>query len=374
MGSALTISVKKLAPSTLERKLRKVDWRDLGFGEEKTAHMLVAKYANGKWGDPEVVGRRKLQVDPYATVFNYGGAFFEGSKAFRWKDGSINLFRIDQNAKRFNESAARLKMPQLPEEYFIEGIKELVKTDKDFVPNVDISGKGSSLYIRPVMIGTTESLKVKEPSEALLYIVLSPSGPYFTGGFKPVPILVEEKYTRAAEGGTGAAKAAGNYAGSFLPAAKAREQECAQVLYLDAKKRSWMEEVGAMNVFTIDSDGVYQTPTLDRGTILPGITRASILELLEDEEIRTETGITMTREKDMKIKKVLKGIKKGEVGVVGGIGTAASVVQIASLRYKGKNHPIGDGKIHPSVQSLHDIMNGIQYGKREDYGWMQKVV
>lgn len=377
------VTVRPQHDRNIARAKEAIEWQRLGFGQYFSPHMLTVRYSHGKWHRPLVGPRKRLSIDPAAVVLNYGQAVFEGAKAFRWNDGSVRMFRPEENANRLSESGQRLCVPHLPEEIYLGGLETLLDLDRDFVPDSAISGDGSSMYIRAVVIGTTASLGVKPAKDFLFYAILSPSGSYFTEGFKPLSIMVTEEYSRAAFGGSGRSKAAGNYAPTLLVLTEAKEKGCSQVLFLEARRKldgsdsykqdRRVEECGAMNVFWV-RNGVYQTPSLERGTILPGITRKTVLELLQYQDVRAEVGVKGGEEADITIEELLKGIRSGEITEVGGTGTAAVVAPIGALDFRGERIMINNGRIGPMTQRLYDMVTGIQYGGREDkFGWMREV-
>ncbi|SDP16057.1 branched-chain amino acid aminotransferase [Paenibacillus sp. yr247] len=332
---------------------------DLGFGRHFTDHMFLMDYEEGKgWHDPRIVPYGPLSYDPAAMVFHYGQAVFEGLKAFRTEKDEIALFRPDQNAKRLNRSSERLQIPQMNEDFVISAIQSLVRMDAQWVPRK----KGSSLYIRPFVIATEAGLGVRASSRYSFVIIMSPVDSYYEEGLQPINILVESHYTRAAQGGTGNAKAAGNYAASLKAQALAKENNCAQVLWLDAIEKKYLEEVGSMNVF-FKINGEVVTPSLS-GSILEGITRNSIIHLLN------EWGIPIA-ERKISIDDILEAYGNGTLEEAFGTGTAAVVSPIGSLLWKGTPMVINDGEIGELVRRLYDTITDIQFGRIEDAnGWM----
>jgi branched-chain amino acid aminotransferase len=291
---------------------------------------------------------------------HYGQAIFEGQKAYRRADGEIALFRPEQNARRFQRSARRMAMPPVPEELYLEAVETLVDLERDWVPG----GEMQSLYIRPYMIATEPLQGVRAAKEYLFAVILSPVGAYYASGFKPVDILVSENYVRAAEGGTGEAKAAGNYAASLLAAREAREQECAQVLWLDAKERRYVEEIGAMNVMFV-IDGALVTPPLN-GTVLPGVTRNCVLEIARNEDLPVE-------ERRLAIDDLTAAIGDGRCQEAFGCGTAAVITAIRSFHYRGKKYGIRD-EPGPVSQKMFQTITDIQWGRAPDaYGWARVI-
>lgn len=337
---------------------QKPDENNLGFGQHFTDHMFMMNYKEGKgWYDPRIVPYAPIELYPSAMCFHYAQEIFEGLKAYRGKDGKIRLFRADENFKRLNRSNERIAIPQIDEDLALEGLKQLINIDKDWVPSAD----GSSLYIRPFIIATEEMLGVKPASEYLYMVILSPSGAYYKTGLNPVKINVEEEYVRAVKGGTGMAKTGGNYAASLIAQEKAQKDGYEQVLWLDGVERKYIEEVGAMNVFFRIGDDVV-TPSL-AGSILPGITRMSTIEILKS------WGLNVV-EKRISIDDIVKAYRDGELIEAFGTGTAAVISPIGELKYKDDVMPLNDGKIGELSQKLYDELTGIQWGEREDkHNW-----
>ena len=271
MTSGLEFRVTPATPVPAAERAKLIE--NPGFGKLFTDHMVTIEWTEGKgWHNAEVRPRAPFSLDPAAAVLHYAQEIFEGMKAYRGRGGEITMFRPEENARRFNESADRMAMPRIPEALFVEAVEKLVALDRDWIP----SGEGS-LYLRPFMFSDEVFLGVRPAAHYIFCVIASPVGPYFKGGGKPVTIWVSDNYTRAAPGGTGAAKCGGNYAGSLIAQAEAIREGCDQVVFLDAAERRWVEELGGMNVFFVMDDGSIITPPL--GTILPGITRASLIEL-----------------------------------------------------------------------------------------------
>jgi branched-chain amino acid aminotransferase len=343
-----------------DRKQKPTDVLKLSFGTVFTDHMFMMDYKNGAWLDPRVVPYGPLSVDPAALVLHYGQGIFEGLKAYR-RGEKVLLFRPDKNIGRLNKSATRMVMPTLDPDFALNSLLNLIRVERDWVPQIP----GSSLYIRPTLIGTEPKLGVKASSEYLYYVILSPVGPYFPTGFGPVRIMVADRHVRAAEGGVGAAKTMGNYAAGLLAGKEAVEVGCTQVLWLDAQERRFLEEVGTMNI-AVKFDDEVATPPLS-GTILSGITRESVLHILRD------WGFDVN-ERRISIDEVIEGLETGKVEEIFGCGTAAIIAPVGSLYYKGVDHTIGDGNTGPLTQKLYDELIGIQSGEREDkYGWVVEV-
>lgn len=334
----------------------------LGFGHIFTDHMFMMNYTEGKgWHDARIVPYGNISLDPSAMVFHYGQEMFEGLKAYRGADDTIYLFRPDMNAKRANASNERLCIPEIPEDMFVDAIKALVDVDRDWVP----SDEGTSLYIRPFVIATDEFLGVAPSKTYLFMVILSPSGAYYESGLAPVGIWIEDEYVRAVKGGMGFAKTGGNYAASLIAQVKAHDSGYSQVLWLDGVERKYIEEVGAMNIM-FKIGGKVVTPMLN-GSILPGITRNSILHVCRSWGYEVE-------ERRISVEELVAAAKDGSLEEVWGTGTAAVVSPVGKLRYMDDVMTIGDGGIGELTQKLYDELTGIQWGKREDpYGWRVEV-
>ena len=340
----------------------KPDESNLGFGKIFTDHMFIMDYdpENG-WHDARIVPFGPISLHPASTVLHYGSEIFEGLKAYRKADGSIQMFRPIENVRRLNNSAERLCLPQIPEDMVLEALTAIVECEKDWVP----SGDGTSLYIRPFLFGNDESLGVHSVKKATFIIITSPVGSYYPEGINPVKIMIEAEDVRAVRGGTGYAKCGGNYAASNRAGKKAEDQGYSQVLWLDGVERKYIEEVGAMNVmFKIDGEIV--TPALT-GSILPGITRKSCIELLRSQ------GYTVT-ERLLSVEELGQALADGKLEEAWGCGTAAVVSPIGELNYLGTKYIINNGEIGPVTQKLYDTLTGIQGGKLEDtFGWTYPV-
>lgn len=334
----------------------------LPFGTVFTDHMFVMDYTEGiGWHDPRIVPYAPISLDPAAMVLHYAQESFEGLKAYRHPDGSIYLFRPEKNAARMKTTHERICMPPVPEEDFVEAICALVRVEKDWVP----SEEGESLYIRPFCIATEAHLGVKPSSTYQFIIICSPVGAYYATGLAPVKIYVEDKYVRATPGGTGYIKCGGNYAASLISQETAESLGYSQTLWLDGVERKYVEEVGSMNCFFKIGGTVYTAPTV--GTVLPGITRMSCIELLN------EWGIPVSVER-LPITDVMQASRDGRLEEVFGTGTAAVISPVGELRYEGEVAVINDGKIGDLTQKLYDTITGIQWGKLPDtLGWTKKV-
>ncbi len=333
---------------------------NLGFGIHFTDHMFVMDYEEGRgWHSPRIMPYGDFSLDPAAVCLHYGQAIFEGLKAYRGGDGRVRLFRAMENMKRLNRSAYRMCMPSVDEDFLLNAIKELVRIEERWVP----ANKGTSLYIRPFMIATEAFLGVRPAKEYRLSVILSPVGAYYSEGFNPVKIYVTDKYVRAARGGVGEAKTAGNYAASLMAGEEAKAKGFTQVLWLDAQERRYVEEVGTMNIFFAFEDEVV-TPSLS-GSILPGITRDSVLRL------GRLWGLNMV-ERPITIEEVLDGAESGSLKECFGTGTAAVISPVGSLHYKGRDYVINGGETGPLAKKFFDEITGLQYGEIEDsLGWVE---
>ncbi len=343
-------------------KAKPQDETKLGFGHIFTDHMFVMNYDTGEgWHDARIVPFDDVTLSPAAMCLHYGQEIFEGLKAYRTADGSIQLFRPDENYKRMNVSAERMVIPQIDEEFMVEATKKLVEIEQDWVPHTD----GASLYIRPFIFATDPYVGVRPADHYLFLIILSPSGAYYSTGLNPVKIYVEQKYVRAVRGGTGFAKTAANYAISLKGQDEAHDQDYEQVLWLDGVEQKYIEEVGSMNIFFV-IDGEVITPELT-GSVLPGITRKSALEVCRSKGIKaTERRIT--------IEEVAKAYDEGKLDEVFGTGTAAVISPVGHLKWGDKIMTINNNEIGKISQMLYDTMTGIQWGKIPDeFGWTVKI-
>ena len=352
------ISIEK----TTAPKAKPQDESKLGFGKIFTDHMFVMDYAQDKgWYNGRIVPFGPIPLHPASTVLHYGAEIFEGMKAYRAADGSIRMFRPMENIKRLNTSAERLCLPQLDEEGALHILNTMVQLEKDWVPHSD----GTSLYIRPFLFGNDPHLGVHAVKEATFVVICSPVGAYYAEGINPVKIAIEDTDVRAVRGGTGYAKCGGNYAASLRAGQRAEEQGYTQVLWLDGVERKYIEEVGAMNVM-FKINGKIVTPALS-GSILPGITRKSCIELLKD------WGYTV-EERPISVDELFTAAADGSLEEAWGTGTAAVVSPIGQLYYQGKAYTLCDGKIGQVAQKLYDNLTGIQWGKLPDaHGWSYKV-
>ena len=334
----------------------------LGFGKVFSDHMFVMDYEEGRgWYDARIVPFANISLHPASTVLHYGAEIFEGLKAYRTSDGSIRLFRPMENIKRLNRSAERMCMPQLDEEETLKILETYVKIEAEWVPH----SFGTSLYLRPFMFGNDETLGVHTIKRATFMIIASPSGSYYKEGINPVKIMIETEDVRTVKGGTGYAKCGGNYGASTRAGARAEEKGYSQVLWLDGIERKYIEEVGAMNVmFKIDGEIV--TPELT-GSILPGITRKSCIEVLRSLGYKVS-------ERLISVDELIAALKEGRLEEAWGTGTAAVVSPIGKLMYQDVEYVINDQKIGEITQQLYDILTGIQWGRIEDnFGWIHEI-
>ncbi len=340
----------------------KPDSSTLGFGKIFTDHMFIMDYDPEKqWHNARIVPFGRLAIHPASTVLHYGSEIFEGLKAYRRADGSVQMFRPLENIRRMNRSAERMCLPQIPEDMALEALEKFVSIEQDWTP----SAPGTSLYLRPFMFGNDESLGVHAVHNATYIIIASPVGSYYKEGLNPVKIMIESDDVRAVRGGTGEAKCGGNYAASNRAGQRAEEKGYSQVLWLDGVHRKYIEEVGAMNVmFKINGEVV--TPMLS-GSILPGITRKSCIEVLKDNGYKVS-------ERLISIDELEAAMENGTLEEAWGCGTAAVVSPIGELCYKGKKYAVNNGEIGATTQFLYDTLTGIQWGKSEDkYGWTYPI-
>jgi branched-chain amino acid aminotransferase len=357
----LNFDIRPAASPTPEQE-RAAKLVDLGFGRIFTDHMAIVQYSQGKgWHSARVESRANFPLDPATAVLHYAQEIFEGLKAYKRDDGGVNLFRPDANARRFRNSAERMAMALLPEPVFIEAVEQLIRIDREWIPG----GEGS-LYLRPFMIANEVFLGVKPSAEYIFAVIASPVGSYFKGGPAPVSIWVSENYTRAAVGGTGAVKCGGNYAASLRAQAEAIERGCDQVVFLDALERSYVEELGGMNVFFVFDDGSLTTPPL--GTILPGITRDSIIAL------GREAGMTV-REEPYTIGQWRADAASGRLKEAFACGTAAVISPIGKVCSASGDFEISGGVAGPVAMRLRKQLVDIQYGRAADtHNWIRKVL
>lgn len=335
---------------------------ELVFGRIFTDHMFVMDYTEGiGWHNASIVPYQPITLDPAAMIFHYGQSVFEGLKAFRTKSGSVQLFRPEKNMERMNRSNERLVIPPIDEAFLVKAIKRLVEIDQEWVPDAE----GTSLYIRPFIISTEPFLGVAPAHQYKFIVIMSPVGSYYKEGINPVKIAVENKYVRAVKGGTGEAKTGGNYAASLKAQEIVEKEGYSQVLWLDGVERKYIEEVGSMNVF-FKVNGEIITPALN-GSILPGITRDSVIHLLK------HWGLPVT-ERRISMEELYDAYAKGELEEAFGSGTAAVISPIGELYWEGKHIVINEGKTGELSKKVYDTITGIQYGKIEDpFNWTVKV-
>lgn len=339
-------------------KIKDVDFDNLSFGSVYTDHMLVCDYKNGEWSAPKIVPYQPIALDPSAKIFHYGQSIFEGMKAYKDEDEKVWLFRPLENFKRLNKSAKRLAIPELPEAHFMDGLTALVQLESDWIPK----NPGSSLYIRPFVFASGKGFHASPAGEYKFIIACAPSGAYFSGKVK---VLIEQTYSRAANGGVGYAKAGGNYAGQFYPTQLAAEKGYQQVIWTDDNTHEFIEEAGAMNVFVRINDTLLTAPTNDR--ILDGITRKSILDIAKDEGIQTEV-------RKVSVHELVEAAKNGSLKEMFGAGTAAVVSPISAFGYKGVDYDLPE--LTDSYASrLKKRITDIQYNRAEDkFGWRHEII
>lgn len=340
-----------------QSRIDTVDFDNIPFGKVFSDHMFIADYKDGKWTNLQIRPCEKIPVHPGMMAWHYGQAIFEGMKASKGHDGTPYLFRPEQHAKRFNNSARRMCMPEVPEELFLDALTALVALDKEWIP----SQEGSALYIRPLMIATDEFIGVRASDTYKFIIMCLPVGPYYS---KPVSLLVEEKYVRAAPGGVGEAKTAGNYAASLYPAQMARQKGYDQVMWMDARQFKYVQEVGTMNIFFV-IDGKVVTPEAG-GTILRGITRDTIIQILREKSYEVE-------ERPVSIDEVMEAHAKGTLTEVFGTGTAAIVANVSRIGFRGEDYELNPNTWTISTM-VKGIINGMRSGDIEDtHGWIVPV-
>ena len=335
---------------------------DFGFGNTFTNYMFTQTYTAEKgWHDATIGPYRPLSLDPATAVLHYAQEIFEGTKAYRRPDGDVNLFRPWENMRRFNDSARRMAMPTVDEEEHLQAVVKLVEMDQAWVPDPP-----GALYIRPVMIATEQALGVHASRSYLHYVIIGPVGSYFKQGFSPIPVYISDEYRRACPGGTGAAKTGGNYAASLLVTEEARKKGYSQVLWLDAAEGRYVEEVGAMNICFVYEGRRIVTPALT-GSILPGVTRKSILELGADLGYDVEEG-------RLDVHDVLADIESGRITEVFGCGTAAVIAPVGKFGYRDEEYVVNDYEVGAVSEHLYQALTDIQFGRAKDpYGWTYSI-
>lgn len=361
MTASLQFSVRRTeSPTPADRRAAILE--DPGFGKSFTDHMVTLTWERDRgWHDAEVGPYGPFSLDPADAVLHYAQEIFEGLKAYRHDDGSIWTFRPDRNARRFAQSARRLALPELPTADFLASLDALVETDREWVP----SGGEKSLYVRPFMFASEVFLGVRPAQKVTYAVIASPAGAYFSAGPEPVSIWLSEDYTRAAHGGTGAAKCGGNYAASLIAQQEAIEAGCEQVVFLDAVERRWVDELGGMNIYFVFDDGTLVTPEL--GTILEGVTRDAIMTLATDRGLKVD-------ERRISIDEWRDGIRDGRISEVFACGTAAVMTPLGTLKWHGGELTIGDGTAGEVTTALRQRLLDIQHGHVEDaHGWMHRV-
>jgi len=356
----MEITITSAPPDQLKK--RPADESQLGFGDIFTDHIFIANYESGRgWFDPRIEPYGDIHLDPAAMGLHYGQEIFEGLKAYRGKDNGIYLFRARDNCARLNRSAARLCMPEVDLDLFMEGMTKLILLDKEWVPRTE----GTSLYIRPTMLATEPHLGVRPSRTYIFYIIIGPVGAYYKEGLNPVKIYVEDQYIRAALGGTGEAKTAGNYAASLLATELAMKKGFTQVLWLDAVEKKYVEEVGTMNMFFVIGDEIITAPL--NGSILPGITRDSVIHILKD------WGLTVS-ERSLSIDEVISAAESENLKEAFGSGTAAVISPVGQITFKGKDYVVAGGKMGDLSLRLYDEITALQYaGKPDPYGWVERI-
>ncbi len=354
MTETLDIKITK----TNHSRLQETDFSNLPFGKTFSDHMFVADYVDGEWKNFQIIPYGEIGLSPAISALHYGQAFFEGIKAYKHADGQVSVFRPDKNAIRFNKSAERLCMPTLPEETFIQSILALVDVDRDWVP----SKAHHALYIRPFMFATDPFLGVAPSSTYKYMVLIGPVGPYFS---KTLRVKVETHYTRAAEGGMGYAKSAGNYGGGMLPAKKATEEGFDQLIWTDAKNHEYVEEMGAANVMFV-LNGKLITPST-RDTILDGVTRDTVITLAREWGMEVE-------ERRVSVAEIIEGAKNGKLQDAFGAGTAATIAPVGSISYNGEEYFLSDPKTREFSQKVLRELDAIKYGNVADtHGWNYMV-
>jgi branched-chain amino acid aminotransferase len=359
-GTTMEIAEHLVPPA--QRKRRPADDSALGFGKIFSDHMFLMEYSQERgWHDARVAPYGPIPLDPASMVLHYGQEIFEGMKAYRGHGGTICLFRPRMNFERMNRSAARLCMPEISADDQLQAVSALLRADKDWIP----ASRGTSLYVRPAMIATEAGLGVRPSTEYLFFIITGPVGNYYARGFEPVRILVEQRYVRAAKGGLGEAKTGANYAASLLAATKAKEKGYDQVLWLDAGRLEHGEEVGTMNIFFVIGDELV-TPPLS-GSILPGVTRDSVLRIARDWRWKVS-------ERLVGMDEVSKAVRDGALREVFGTGTAAVISPVGTLSYRGEEFTVNGGRVGELSRKLFHEITGIQNGEIPDrYGWVHKA-
>ncbi|MFA5670342.1 MAG: branched-chain amino acid aminotransferase [Balneolaceae bacterium] len=342
-------------------RIQEIDFDNLDFGRKLSDHMFVMEYDNGVWHDAEVKPYGPIQIEPALNTLHYGQAIFEGMKAFYVDENTVNIYRPEEHHARFNNTARRMCIPETDYDTFISALEELVKIDNQWIPKK----QGTALYIRPFIFASDNFLAARTSTKFSYYIITSPVGAYYPEGFNPVKLTTTDEYVRAVEGGTGEAKTAGNYAASFLPAQKAQEAGYTQVLWLDAKEHKYVEEVGTMNIHFMINDTLI-TPALS-GSILPGVTRRSVIALAKEWGIKVE-------ERKISIDEVYEAHADGSLQEIFGSGTAAVISPVGLIHHKGNSIEINNNETGPMAKRMFAEITDIQYGRKEDrHGWVHSV-
>lgn len=350
MISTIDIDIQKTSNS----RISEVDFDNVPFGKVYSDHMFLADYSDGKWQNFRIVPYGNISLSPANSAIHYGQSIFEGMKAYKMADGKVNVFRPEKNYKRINKSAERMCMPAIPEEVFFEGIQTLIELDKDWIPD----NPGCSLYIRPYMFATDEYIGIKPSDNYLFMIFTCPVGAYYS---KPVNVKIETEFTRAVEGGTGAAKAAGNYAASLYPARKAQKEGYQQLIWTDGKEHKYIEESGTMNLMFIASNTLYTAPTGD--TILDGVTRDSVLTLARKWGMKVE-------ERRIKVEELVNALKENRVQEAFGTGTAATIAHIASIGFENEKYDLPPVEGREFSNRFLKVLDGIKRGiEADEFGW-----
>jgi branched-chain amino acid aminotransferase len=355
----MTETIKDLIEVTKTKtsKIKNVDFDNLSFGSTFSDHMLVCDYENGEWSVPKIMPYQAISLEPSSKIFHYGQSVFEGLKAYKDAQGDVFLFRPEDNCKRLNISSKRMAIPELPEAYFMEGLKKLLEVDRDWIP----SKEGSSLYIRPFVFATGKGFHASPATSYKFIIATAPSGAYFAGKVK---VLIEETYSRSANGGVGFAKAGGNYAGQFYPTQLAVKKGYNQVVWTDDTSHEFIEEAGAMNIFVRINDTLVTAPVSDR--ILDGITRKSIIRIAKDEGIKVE-------ERKISVKELVEAAKNGRLKEMFGAGTAAVVSPISAFGYRDTDYDLPELE-NTYAGKLKKRITDIQTNKADDsFGWRVKI-
>lgn len=353
--STLSFSIQK----SLESKINQVDWDNLPFGKVFSDHMFLMEYSDGAWHEGSILPFAPIPMHPAMSAIHYGQTIFEGLKAYRWANGDVSIFRPDMNAKRFAQSAKRMCMPEVPEDIFIEAVRKLVEIDADWVTDKN----GCSLYIRPFLFATDELVGIKPSDTYKFMIITSPVGAYYS---EPVRVKIEEHYTRAAEGGVGRAKAAGNYGSSLYPAKQCQLEGFHQLVWTDAKEHKFIEESGTMNI-VFQIGGKLITPTEDSDTILRGITKRSLIDLVLSWGIEVE-------ERKVSVEEIITAAKNGTLEDAFGAGTAATIAQIAIIGYRDERLELPAMETRTLSNKIKEHMDAIKLGEIEDtFGWNLKV-